>query len=113
VARQLLSPATELPAVDICSAPIQQYADGGAGPLFCSSGAVIVAAWMYYAPIDPHVLSVGPNPTLFAVESAMCADGRTHATNPMLFSGYELAAAYYGWNLAFDPEQFILYGTCP
>jgi hypothetical protein len=48
-----------------------------------------------------------------AVVLAMCADGGLHATAPMLLSGYDLAAAYYGWQLAFDPEQIELSGTCP
>jgi hypothetical protein len=28
-------------------------------------------------------------------------------------SGYQLAAAYYGWNFAFDIVQFQQHGTCP
>ena len=100
--------------IELCSSPIQQYANGNAGPRFCGNGALVVEAWTYYGPIDPHLLSVGPNPTVTAVESAMCADGRElHATNVMQLVGYELAAAYYGWHLDFDPQQFIMSGTCP
>jgi hypothetical protein len=114
VAKRILAPATTLPVIDLCSAPIQQYADGGAGPLFCSNGALIVEAWTYYAPIDPHLLSVGPNTTVAAVQAALCADRRLNATNPMLLSGYTLAAAYYGWNdVPMDPGFFLVYGSCP
>jgi hypothetical protein len=103
-----------LPAVSLCSASLQLYQDGNAGPLFCRSGAIIVDAWTYFAPADPHVLSVGRGATLTAVESAICADGAiNHATNPMEESGYQLAAAYYGWNFAFDIVQFQQRGTCP
>lgn len=114
VAAQILPPATVLPAVPLCVAPIERYQDGNAGPLFCRSGAIVVAAWAYFAPADPHVLSVGRGPSLTAVESAICADGSiNHATWPMEQSGYQLAAAYYGWNLVFDIEQFQQHGTCP
>jgi hypothetical protein len=113
VAPHVLTPAIELPVRPLCSAPIIHYADGGAGPLFCLNGAIVVQAWSYYAPIDPNQLALGRNPTVAGVVSAMCADGRLRATRPMLLSGYALAAAYYGWNLNFDPEQFVLYGTCP
>jgi hypothetical protein len=100
--------------VSLCSSPVQRYQDGNAGPLFCLSGAIVVDAWTYFAPADPHVLSVGRGATLTAVESAICADGAIdHATSVMELSGYQLAAAYYGWNLQFDFEQFQLHGTCP
>ena len=114
VARRILSPATNIPVIDLCSAPIQQYADGGAGPLLCSNGAMIVEAWNYYAPLDPHLMSVGPNPPVAAVQAALCADRRLNATNPMLLSGYTLAAAYFGWNdVPMDPGFFLVYGSCP
>jgi hypothetical protein len=100
------------PVAALCATPIQPYADGNAGPQFCRDGAIVVAARRYYAPITPHLLSLGPRPSVDKVETAMCADFGLRATNPMVFAGYELAAAYYGWRLAFDPWQFILYGHC-
>ncbi len=114
VAARVLPPASVLPAGSLCSAPLQRYADGNAGPLFCVGGAIVVDTWTYFAPVDPHVLSVGRGATLTAVESAICADGAiNHATYPMEQSGYQLAAAYYGCTFAFDIEQFQQYGTCP
>jgi hypothetical protein len=114
VATRILPPASVLPVGALCSAPIQLYQDGNVGPLFCRSGAIIVAAWNHFASADPQVLSVGRGPTLTAVESAICADGVTnHATYPIEQSVYQLAAAYYGWNLAFDIGQFQQHGTCP
>ncbi len=114
VATHVLPPASVLPVSSLCSAQLQVDADGSAGPLFCRSGAIVVDTWTYFAPAEPHVLSAGRGATLTAVESAICADqGINHATNPMEESGYQLAAAYYGWNFAFDVVQFQLYGTCP
>ncbi|MFI5283929.1 MAG: hypothetical protein ACHQ0J_12485 [Candidatus Dormibacterales bacterium] len=113
VARRILPPAKVLPAVPLCAAPVRQDQDGNADPLFCSNGAIIVAAWMYFVPVDPNLLGVGPNPSIIAVVAAICADGPLHPTNPMVQSGYELAAAYYGWHFAFDLENFLLHSSCP
>jgi hypothetical protein len=114
VAARVLPPANVLPAGSLCSAAIQLYQDGNAGPLFCRGGAIIVEAWTHFASTDPQVLSVGRGATLTAVESAICADGLiNHATYPIEQSVYQLAAAYYGWNFAFDIVQFQQHGTCP
>ena len=114
VATRVLPPASVLPVGSLCSAPIQLYQDGNVGPLFCRSGAIIVEAWAHFASADPQVLSVGRGATLTAVESAVCADGViNHATYPIEQSVYQIATAYYGWNLVFDIVQFQQHGTCP
>jgi hypothetical protein len=106
VAKRVLAPAIAPPAVGLCSAQVQQYQDGNAGPLFCRGGELIVEAWSYFAPLDPHVMSLGASSAFNDVQAAICADHNlSHATGPMEISGYVLAAAYYGWHFPTDPWQ--------
>jgi hypothetical protein len=111
VARQVLAPARVVPAVALCATPIQRYQDGNAGPLFCRSGAIVVAAWRYFAPVDSRVMALGPAPSLDDVKSAISADFDRRSTNVNEYSGYQLARAYYGWNFAFDYWNFVLDGS--
>jgi hypothetical protein len=108
---EVLAPARVEPAVGLCGTSIQTYADGNAGPLFCLNHAIIVAAWEYFAAIDPHVMALGPAATLGAVQSAISADLDGRSTNVIEFSGYQLATAYYGWKLAFDYWNFVTPGS--
>jgi hypothetical protein len=110
VARQVLSPARVLPAVGLSTLPIQIYQDGNAGPLFCRGEAINVSAWKYFAPIDSHLMALGPSADAAAVKAAIRADFGAHTTNVIEESGYELAAAYYGWKLDFDYWNFIYNG---
>ena len=104
VARQALAPATDLPASDLCSAPIQTTTDGRAGPLMCGSGAVNVLAWKFYSSISASILGLGLNPTQGQAESAVCDDLiHTHATRPEEVDGFKLASTYYGWSFLVDP----------
>ena len=103
-----LAPASVAPTRGLCSAGLQRYQDGSAGPLFCRSGAINVDAWTYLAPIDSNVLAAGPSATIDDVEAAIRSDfGDNHSTNAIEYSGYQLAAAYYGWNLGFDYWRFV------
>lgn len=104
VQRQALPPSTDLPVAALCSTPLQAYADGNAGPLFCRGGEVNVLAWKFYAGVTPTVLGLGLHPTQAQVEAGLCHDGRAGpATRVELMYGYEIAAAYYGWKFAIDP----------
>ena len=85
-------------------------ADGNATPLFCSTGAVNVLAWKFYADISASILGLGLNPNPGQPQSAMCDDiAHNGATRPEEVNGYKLAAAYYGWTFTFDPAKVI----CP
>jgi hypothetical protein len=107
VGRTVLSPAASLPVAALCSAPIQTFQDGNAGPLFCSNGAIIIQAWRYFAPIDTHVMSLGPLATVTQVKAAINADFARHSTNPIEANGYELARAYNQWAFAFDYWGYV------
>jgi hypothetical protein len=120
VTRQVLAPATVLPYAPLCSAPIREYQDGNAGPLFCLSGAIDVLAWRFFTQLNPLVMSLGRQVTLAQIQAAICADvGRGHVTIPEEDSAYSLAAGYYGWlNIngapghGFDPSAFVISGGC-
>jgi hypothetical protein len=116
VTRRALAPATVLPAVQLCSAPLQVFQDGNAGPLFCRSGALNVTAWAFFAQLKPRVFPLGPNATLAQIESAICAGGGQNMTLPEIDSSYALAASYYDWihgvAHGFDDEAFIQSGGC-
>jgi len=106
VPQQILAPAPDLPVANLCSTQITVTADGNAVPLLCTSGAVNVPAWRFYADVSASVLGLGLNPTAGQVESAICDDfKRGHATKPEEQNGYKLAATYYGWNFNIDPAK--------
>ena len=107
---QVLPPAPDLPVANLCSAQITVTADGNAKPLLCSSGAVNVQAWKFYATISASILGLGLNPTQGQAESAVCDDiNHNHATRVEEASGYKLAATYYGWSFSVDPIKL----ACP
>jgi hypothetical protein len=113
VPQQVLPPATERPVGQLCSTPIQVFANGNAGPLLCRGGEVNVQAWRHYADVSNTVLGLGQNPTQGQVEGALCADMRlNHATAPIERSGYQLAKAYYGWSFVTDPTN-VMYKSPP
>ncbi len=112
VARQALPPARSLPIVALCTQSLTVAQDGNAGPLLCANGSLNVSAWKFFAPLSPNLLSAGPGVSEQAVESALCADVRAHATYPQERSAYELAAAYYGWSFTPDPTS-VIYSGCP
>src|SRR5690348_2581004 len=83
VPQQVLAPAPDLPVANLCSAALTTTADGNATPLLCSSGAVNVQAWRFYASVSASVLGIGLNPTQGQVENAICDDlAHNHATRP-------------------------------
>ena len=100
VARHTLAPATVLPVIALCSTPVTHTADGNAYPLRCRSGALNVTAWNFYAGLVPTTMALGYNPTVTRINAALCHDSVTmHDTGPELQYGYEMAAAYNGWNV--------------
>lgn len=99
VPKQVLAPASDLPVSNLCTAPVTFVPDGNVRPVLCTSGAVNVKAWQFYADISASVLGLGLNPTQGQVESAICDDFKhNHATVPEESSGYLLATTYYGWS---------------
>lgn len=112
-ARRILPPANVLPAIDLCSAPVQQFQDGNVGPLFCFGGELNVGAWLFFAQLKPLVMTLGPYATLVDIRPALCIDtGQGHMTLPQEDSAYALSAAYYGWAPGFDPSAFVIAGGC-
>ena len=112
VPRQTLAPATQPPALNLCSTPIEVYQDGNAGPLFCSNG-LNVKAWNFFVPISSHVLALDSSATVSAVQTALCADMSSyHATAVEETSAYQLAAGYEGWRFNSDPTQVMYNGGC-
>jgi hypothetical protein len=112
-ARRILTPAIALPVVDLCSAPVQQFQDGNGGPLFCLGGALNTGAWLYFAQLNPLVMTLGPYATLVDIKPALCIDtDQGHITLPQEASVYGLSAAYYGWAKGFDPSAFVIAGGC-
>lgn len=106
-----LSPATVAPKAPECSQQLQVGADGNAGPLTCSHGALNILAWAYFAKNDPLVMIIGPNAVPNQVLQAMCSDLRT-STIPIELSAYELASRYYGWRFGIDLSSEFP-GACP
>lgn len=103
VDRQVLPPASDLPAADLCTAPLHTTADGRAAPLLCGSGAVNVQAWKFYSTISASILGLGLNPTQGQAQAAVCDDEvHNHATRPEEADGFKLASTYYGWSFAVD-----------
>lgn len=110
MAREVLAPASDLPVANLCSAPITTSADGNASPLLCSSGALNVDAWRFYAAVSASVMGLGLNPASGQVESAICDDlAHNHATRVEEASGYKLASIYYGWSFNIDVSRL----SCP
>jgi len=106
VAQQVLPPATDPPAGNLCSKPITTTADGRAAPLLCKSGAVNVLAWAYYGAVGTSILSLGLNPNNGQPQAAMCDDIAHNGAKPAQEAdAYRLAAAYYGWTFTFDPTK--------
>jgi len=114
VVRRVLAPATVLPAVNLCTSPVTQLQDGNAWPLFCLGGEINVAAWNYFVPLRPRLMSLGPNAQLDVILTAYCADiGQDHLTLPEEESVYSLAWQYYGsWPHGFDGAAFVTSGGC-
>jgi len=106
VAQQVLPPAQDPPVAMLCSKPITAATNGNASPLFCSTGAVNVLAWKFYADISASILGLGLNPNQGQPESAMCDDlAHNGANRSEEVNGYRLAAAYYGWTFNIDPAK--------
>ena len=106
VAQQVLPPATDPPAANLCTKPVTTTSDGNVTPLFCKSGAVNVQAWTFYSSISASILGLGLNPSNGQPQSAMCDDiAHNGATRTQEANGYRLAAAYYGWAFTFDPTK--------
>jgi hypothetical protein len=85
-----------------CNIPITTTEDGNARPLGCPISGINAAAWNFYVPLAPHLLSLGPNAGPTQVTSAACSDqAGTHATTPELTYAAQLAGTYYGW-----PESY-------
>jgi len=105
VPRQVLAPASVMPAVDLCSADLVATANGNVYPLLCQGGAVNVTAWRFYVQVSSNILALGLDPTLDQVQAALCADqSQYHATYVEESSAYQLAAAYYGWSFTPEPN---------
>ena len=113
IAAEILAPAKVMPAVALCTTPVQAYQDGNAGPLFCRNGALNMAVWNWFeSSLHPAVMAAGPGLSATAQEAALCARNGGNMTNPELESAYWLAAAYYGWK-PIDIESFLLNPVCP
>jgi hypothetical protein len=106
VSHQVLPPASDEPVVNLCAKPVVSSADGNVMPLQCTSGALNVTAWRFYADISASVLGLGLNPTEGQVVNAVCDDlAHNHATRVQEASGYRLAVAYYGWAFNVDVSK--------
>ena len=98
VASRVLPPATVLPAVPLCTTPVQVYKDGNAGPLLCKGGALNVNAWQWFEQnLQAPVMAAGPGLSAGAQRTALCRVGPQNMTVPEAQSAYWLAAVYYGW----------------
>jgi hypothetical protein len=94
-----------MPAVDLCSADLVYTANGNVYPRLCQGGSVNVPAWRFYVPISSNLMSLGRDATADQVHTAMCSDqSEYHATYVEESSAYELAAAYFGWSFASEPN---------
>jgi hypothetical protein len=112
VGSRVLPPARVLPAVPLCTTPVQVFQDGNAGPLLCRGGAVNVAAWQWFQNhLQPPVLAAGPGLSEDAQKAALCRGGPQNMTNPERESAYWLAAVYYGWT-PIDVERVLAVGGC-
>ena len=109
VARRVLPPAPVMPLITLCTTPIDRYQDGNVGPLFCRDGSINVDAWTNLAEVDNNILRLGRNPTVDQVKAAINADFShpDHSTNVIEYSGYQLATAYYGWDLSLDYWKYV------
>ena len=119
VKRQVLPPATVLPVVELCSAPVQVYQNGNAGPLYCFGGEINVLTWKFFVDhLNPKVMALGPNVNLKEIRAALCADLAQHITLPEEDTAFFLGAAYYGWQTpigpahGFDPSAWVIGGGC-
>jgi len=102
----VLAPATTPSAVGVCTQQMQFGADGTAGPLLCSDGAINSLAWQYYSPLFPGIFAAGAYATQGQVQQAVAQMVTSNAyTGPIGEGAYCLAKAYYGWQfgLSLDP----------
>jgi len=106
VPAQVLPPATDPPAAQLCAKAIVQTADGNATPLTCSNGALNVQAWTYYSTISASILGLGANPSPAQAPAAMCDDiAHNGASRAQESTAYRLAHLYYGWTFDVDPTK--------
>jgi hypothetical protein len=103
IAPVVLNPATTPSVVGTCTEQLSFGADGNAGPIVCTNGAVNVLAWNYFITSSAGLFAAGSNATPGQIQQLeSSAQGWT---GPIGQSVYCLAAAYYGWSfgLNLDP----------
>jgi hypothetical protein len=99
----VLNPATTPSVAGTCSEQLSFGADGNAGPIVCTNGAVNVLAWNYFTTSSAGLFAAGSNATPAQIQQLeSSAQGWT---GPIGQSVYCLAAAYYAWSfgLNLDP----------
>jgi hypothetical protein len=102
----ILVPATTPSAVGVCTQQMSFGADGNAGPILCSDGAVNSLAWTYFDQSYPGIFAIGAYATESQVAQAV-SEMETNGTIPTEESAYCLAKAYYGWQfgISLDPAN--------
>jgi hypothetical protein len=101
----ILAPATTPSTVGICSEQLEYGADGTAGPITCSTGAVNVLAWSYYVPINDGLFSAGTDASpsqIEALEASALKSSTEGWSIPIGDDFFCLASDYYGWNFGLD-----------
>ncbi len=102
----ILAPATTPSAVGVCTQQMQFGADGTAGPILCSDGAVNTLAWTYFDQMYPDIFALGAYATEGQVAQA-ASQLVPNGTLPTAEDAYCLAKAYYGWQfgVSLDPAN--------
>jgi hypothetical protein len=100
---QILAPAMIPPVSAECSEQLSFGADGTAAPLTCPKGGVNVLAWSWYARYGNEITQLTPDTTPSDVYTTACDDTSNGVSYPEEGDLYALAAAYYGWQFAYNP----------
>ena len=102
----ILAPATTPSSVGVCTEQMAFGADGTAGPLLCSDGAVNTLAWTYFDQMYPDIFALGAYATEGQVAQA-ASQLVPNGTLPTAEDAYCLAKAYYGWQfgVSLDPAN--------
>jgi hypothetical protein len=96
------------PVASECTATLELFEDGTAGPLTCGATHVNAAAWYYYALLHPPVMGLPRRSPVCEVAGYIDLDSQT---TPISDEALELASAYNGWNFPEGLAAHILVAT--
>ncbi|MGH9917295.1 MAG: hypothetical protein ACRD6W_00255 [Nitrososphaerales archaeon] len=104
----VLSGAAGPPVAAECTATLQLYQDGNAGPLTCRGEHVNVEAWDYFALSHPPIMRLARGLSVCQVAPFIDLD---YISGPIAYSIFELANVYNGWHVPDGLAAHLIIGN--